>query len=142
MASISLTVQRLKPESEPYRFRSWRATSTAFAPGKPVRNRIAINSGSTRAEAPCARSFSRGRSLCGISLIFNVGAALAPRSVAFIRSWSGHKRPLPHSGSGTELIEQFPEGVTELEKRIDGLTGGERFQLALRLAHKIFSRID
>ena len=60
IASISLTVQRLKPESDPYRFRTCRATSTAFAPGKPVRNRIAINSGSVSAAAPRASSFSRG----------------------------------------------------------------------------------
>ena len=51
------------------RARSWRATSTAFAPGRPVRSRMAISSLSLSAAAPSAASFSRGRSSSGSSWI-------------------------------------------------------------------------
>jgi len=54
------------------RVSNWRATSTAFAPGKPVRNRIAMSSLSLSAAAPRAVSFSRGRSSGGSSWIRKV----------------------------------------------------------------------
>ena len=40
-ATDRATVQRASPLSDWYSVRSWRATSTALAPGKPVRSRMA-----------------------------------------------------------------------------------------------------
>src|SRR5882762_3309988 len=118
--SISWTVHRLKPESESYRFRSCRATSTAFAPGNPVRRRIAINSGSVSAVAPRASSFSRGRSSCGSSLIFKLGA---PRS-------------------GTQLVEHFAERVAQLEERVRERVRGESVELCLCVAHRFIAGVE
>src|SRR2546423_3541016 len=120
ISSISSTVHRLKPESESYRFSNCRATSTAFAPGNPVRKRIAINSGSVSAAAPRASNFSRGRSSCGSSLIFKLGA---PRS-------------------GTQLVEHFAERVAQLEERVRERVRGETVQLCLRVAHRFDTGVE
>lgn len=55
--------------SEPNCLCSRSAASIAETPRVPVRNRIAINSDDFSASAPASTSRSRGRSLCGRSLI-------------------------------------------------------------------------
>jgi len=64
-------VHLLKSPSDLYLASNARATSIAFAPRTPVRNRIAISSGSVSVAAPRAINFSRGRSSSGISRIFS-----------------------------------------------------------------------
>ena len=54
--------------SEPYFRNIFCPTCTTFAPCKPVRSRIAINSACVSASGPRATSRSRGRSLAGWSL--------------------------------------------------------------------------
>ena len=60
--------RRQSPQGVTYFFNNCRPTSTTFAPFKPVRSRIAINSALLKAFAPFAASRSRGRSLAGWSL--------------------------------------------------------------------------
>src|ERR1051326_1274943 len=118
----SSTVQRLRPVSDWYFSNNWRATSIAFAPRTPLPSRIAINSGSIRAAAPRASSFSRGRSSAGISLILIVGD-FAP-------------------GSDTELVQHFTERVAQLEERIREGVRGDRVQLRLGVTHRFFAGVE
>src|SRR4051812_19139969 len=119
----SSTVQRLSPVSDWYFSRSCRATSMAFAPRTPLPSRIAISSGSISAAAPRARSFSRGRSAAGISLIFKLEGDFAP-------------------GSDTELVQHFTERVAQLEERIREGVRGDCVQLRLRVAHRFFTGVE
>ena len=64
----SSTVASASALSEPYFCKRLCPTCTTFAPFKPVRSRIAINSAWFRAPGPRATSRSRGRSLAGWSL--------------------------------------------------------------------------
>src|SRR5438477_4096928 len=119
----SSTVQRLSPVSDWYFSSNCRATSMALAPRTPLPSKIAINSGSISAAGPRARSFSRGRSSAGISLIFRVAGDLTP-------------------GSHTELVEHFTEGFAQLEERIREGVRGETVQLRLGVTHGFFAGIE
>ena len=58
-----------RPDSEPKRASASRATSTALFPRTPVRRKIASSSASVSDSAPRLRSFSRGRSSSGQSVM-------------------------------------------------------------------------
>src|SRR4029077_2726758 len=124
IALSSLTEQRLNSAKDLYFSRSSRATSITFIPRRPVRRRIAINSGLVSASGPRASNFSRGRSSCGISRIFSCAIEFGASGVSA-------------ATSDAKLIEHFAQHVAETEQCLGVRTRFNSIQCVLRLANQV-----